>query len=97
MSRYQPSTEEQAAIDMLTLAGYTVVRRGTYENLRKRIDQMEWTDQWREREMGHSREYAEKCHAEERRLSDRLTTVVAGAAAAGVPFDVIQQAMGEKP
>lgn len=93
VSRYVPTAEERAAIDALTLAGYAVVRQGTYDNLRKRIDQMEWEREWRDRDMEHSRRWAEKCRKEERRIMDRLNDVVAAAAAQGVSIQAINDAL----
>lgn len=95
MSRYQPSEEETVARNLLLARGWSVERASTVERRRIRLEVAEERLDWAEREAAHVDHYREQDHAERRRLMDRLTALVAGAAAAGVPFAKIQEAMGE--
>jgi hypothetical protein len=95
MSRYIPSDAEQEAIAHLRAQGWHVERAGTAQ---RRLDRLAITEhrlEWAEREAAHVDHYREQDHAERRRLSDRLVAVVAAAAAVGVPFPKIQEALGE--
>lgn len=93
MTRVTPTPEQQAAIDLLTANGYTVVRRRTYERLREAIslakDQRAWDEQTNE----HVRAWALDAFREQRRLADRLDRVVAAAAALGVSIQDINTAL----
>jgi polynucleotide 5'-kinase involved in rRNA processing len=97
MSRYQPTADEQAAIDLLRLAGYAVVRQATYDKLRERVTtarhEVQWQTEWRE----HSDAWARRECDEQRRLADRLTAVVGAAAAQGVTIQAINEALEAKP
>jgi hypothetical protein len=93
VSRYEPSPLEQSAIDMLTAAGYTVVRQRSYDALRERVRRAETiADMERERREGNER-WAQNCLTEERRLHTRLNEVCAGAAALGVSITDINAAL----
>lgn len=94
MSRYQPTADEQAAIDRLTLAGYAVVRQGTYDNLRKRLDEARWENEWRIRDKEASEAWAHRECEMQRHLADRLNAVIAAAASLGVGIDAINEALG---
>ena len=99
MPRYLPSEQEQAAIDLLHLAGYTTLRQASYDRLLERVriaealrdaevDRREGTTLW-----------AHEALVEQRRLSNRLNEVCFAAAALGVPIDKIQEALdkGSQP
>lgn len=94
MGKYKPTPDEQAAIDLLRLAGYAVVRQRTYDAQRERtrlaeclhgmeIDRRKDSEAWARRECD-----------EQRRLADRLHRVVAAAAALGVSIQDINIALG---
>lgn len=93
MARYVPTPEEQAAIDMLRLAGYAVVRQRTYDALGERVSLAEhrqrWAEEWRE----SSDRWARRECDEQRRLADRLNEVCYAAAALGVPITDINAAL----
>lgn len=93
MARYQPTAAETAAIDLLRLAGYAVVRQSTYDNLRQRIDIAEHRVEWEQDAAEHARAWARDCCREERRLTDRLNEVATAAAAKGVSIDAINEAL----
>lgn len=93
MGRYVPTAEEQAAIDLLRLAGYAVVRQGTYDNLRKKLDDARWENGWRIRDKEASDNWARRECEMQRHLADRLNAVIASAAAQGVSIDSINAAL----
>ena len=94
MSRYEPTADERAAIDMLTVAGYAVVRQRTYDGLRERVTIAEHERDWSRRDSESAERWAIRESDEMRRLSDRLNRVVAAAAAQGVTIQAINQALG---
>ena len=83
MSRYIPSGAEQAAIDLLTLAGYAVVRRRTYDGLQERVRRAEQTAYWEAQRRDDNTRWAHEALDEQRRLADRLTFVYGIAQAHG--------------
>lgn len=95
MGRYVPSAQESAAIDLLTLAGYTVMRERSYEALRDRVRVAEvMADMERERRES-CEQWAHKSLDESRRLADRLNAVCTGAATLGVSITAINAALAE--
>jgi hypothetical protein len=92
--RYEPTAEEQAAIDRLTLAGYAVVRQRTYDDLKERVVLAEARQQFSEEDAAHARHWAEDQCDEQRRLADRLNEVCSAATSLGVPIDAINEALG---
>lgn len=94
MGRYQPTAEEQAAIDLLTLAGYAVVRQRTYDELREQVTLAKHREGWLEEDAAHARAWAHESLSGERRLADRLNQVCTAAASLGVPIDKINRALG---
>lgn len=93
MPRYAPTPEELAAIDLLTLAGYAVVRQRTHDALRERVRVAEaLRDMEIDRRLSVER-WAHRCLDEERRLSRRLDEVCTTAAALGVPITDINAAL----
>lgn len=93
MSRYVPTADEQAAIERLTLAGYAVVRQRTYDGLRERVSRAEWALESAERQVESVNRWALDSCDESRRLSKRLTAVVASAASLGVSIQAINDAL----
>lgn len=97
MSRYQPTATEQAAIDLLRLAGYAVMRQSTHDRLHARVElakhEVEWQTEWRE----HSDAWARRECDEQRRLQDRLNAVCFAAAALGVSIQAINAALTPTP
>lgn len=93
MSRYIPTADERAAIDTLTLAGYHVMRRGSYANLQRRIDRAESSANWEKRVAERVLGWAIECLAEERRLERRLNDVCSAAATLGVSIADINTAL----
>jgi hypothetical protein len=66
MSRYVPTSIERDAIDLLTVAGYKVVRARTYDGLLERVRRAEAMQQYEREQRDHSRLWAVDCLAEER-------------------------------
>ena len=94
MSRHTPDATEQRAIDILTARGYAVFRAGTIQNLRNRAFLAEHLAKWETEQRAHAETWGQSEAAEYRRLADRLTRVVAAAAAQGVTIDAINAALG---
>lgn len=93
VSRYVPTAEERAAIDLLRLAGYAVARQRTYDGLLERVSLAEHRQAYEiERREGTERWVQSVC-AEERRLYDRLNEVCYAAAALGVDIQAINDAL----
>ena len=91
MGKYVPTADQQAAIDVLRLAGYSVIRQRTYARLLERVRVAEAL---REAERDHrkdSQEWARRECDEQRRLSDRLTYVYGVARAHGASVDDLRQ------
>lgn len=93
MSRYVATETEQAAIDLLTLAGYAVVRQRTYDQLRERVRYAEQLRAWESERREHTSKWAHDALDEQRRLADRLNRVVASAASLGVSITDINAAL----
>lgn len=93
MTRYVPTADEQAAIDLLTLAGYKVVRERTYSALLERVHLAERRTEWNQELRESSDRWARDCLAEERRLERRLNEVCYAAAALGVDIRTINAAL----
>lgn len=93
MSRYVPTADEKAAIDRLTLAGYKVVREGTYAALIERVRHAEAMQRWETERRESNEAWARDCHKDERRLADRLNEVCYAAAALGVSIQDINTAL----
>lgn len=93
MSRYVPSTDEQDAIDLLTRTGHSVLRKRSHDALIERARRAETLLGCEKENAASLREWAHKEAAEVRRLQDRLTAVVAAAAAQGVTIDAINKAL----
>lgn len=93
MSRYVPSPEERAAIDLLRLAGYAVVRQRTYDNLGERVRVAEVMYAYEKDCSEGTRRWADKAFDEQRRLSDRLNEVCFTAASQGVTIQAINDAL----
>lgn len=87
MSRYQPSSAEQEAIDLLRLAGYTVVRQRTYSDLLERVRVAEcYRDMEIDRRKSAEAWAIRECD-EQRRLTDRLNEVIGFAYEHGATYD----------
>lgn len=97
MSRYVPSPDEQAAIDLLSLAGYTVVRQRTYDALHERVRIAECRRDMEAERRKSVEAWAQREGQEQRRLSDRLNRVCYAAAALGVSIQAINEALEATP
>ena len=93
MARYVPSADEQAAIDLLTLAGYAVVRQRTYDALHERVRVAEALRQAEADHRDSGVQWAHRCLDEQNRLDRRLNEVCTAAAALGVPIRDINAAI----
>lgn len=89
MSRYEPTADEAAAIELLTLAGFTVLRSRSYDALRERVRVAEALQLAAQEARDSCERWAHKCLDEERRLVNRLNAVCTGAAALGVGIAAI--------
>lgn len=93
MAKYQPTPQEQAAIDLLTLSGHTVVRQRTYDALRERIRIAEVTAEMERDRRASNERWAHRCLDEERRLTARLNELCTAAAALGLSITDINAAL----
>lgn len=93
MGRYVPSDVERVAIAMLERAGFVVVRRRSYERLHRRIHDAEAFARMADEHRASTESWALREFREARRISDRLTEVVAAAAACGVDIQDINAAL----
>lgn len=95
MGRYVPTPEEQAAIDLLTLAGYHVMRQRSYDTLRERVRVAEQMQAWETERRQDTDAWARRECDEQRRLARRLNEVCFAAAAQGVSIQQINAALKE--
>ncbi len=93
MARHVPTPEEQAAIDLLTLAGYAVIRQRSYDALRERVRVAEALQQAEAEHRQGTERWAHRECDERRRMTDRLNAVCTAAAALGVPITDINAAL----
>lgn len=93
MSRHKPTDGERAAIDLLTVAGYTVLRTRSYEHLRTQVALERQMREDAREQAEHSGRWALDCLGRERTLSDRLDRVVSAAATLGVDICDINHAL----
>lgn len=93
MNTHVPLPEDQDAIERLRLRGYAVVRQATYDNLRLRVERLTQAHAAAVESARSSEQWARDAHIEQRRLSDRLTEVVAAAASEGVSIVTINEVL----
>jgi hypothetical protein len=93
MAAYRPSAEEQAAIDLLTLAGFTVLRQRSYAALQERVRVAEALQAAEHEYREGSQRWARQALDEQNRLARRLNAVCTGAAALGVSITDINAAL----
>lgn len=93
MGRYVPTPEQAAAVDLLTLAGYKVVRQATYDRLLERVHLAEHRCAWEVERSESAQAWARQECDEQRRLAARLNEVCFAAAALGVSIQDINTAL----
>lgn len=93
MTRYQPTPDEAAAIDLLRLAGYAVVRQQTYARLQERVRLAECMAEWETDRRKSTEKWAHVALDEQGRLAGRLNEVCFAATALGVPIGAINEAL----
>lgn len=93
MTSHRPTPHEHHLIERLEARGYAVLRRGTLDNLRKRLAVAQREVEWEQQSAEHARQWARRESDEARRLAARLTDVAAAAAAQGVSIEAINAAL----
>lgn len=93
MARYVPTEQEQAAIDLLTASGHTVLRTRSYDALRERLRVAEVLQDAEVRQRESTERWARRESDWARRMTDRLNAVCSAAAALGVPITDINAAL----
>lgn len=93
MGRYVPTSEERAAIHLLTLAGYSVVRQRTHDDLLERVRIAKCMEQMEIERRESSERWARRESDEQRRLAARLNEVCYAAASQGVTIQAINAAL----